>query len=40
MILKQVPPDPATTEYLYLGLGLAVFVLAGYIWLAERVLAQ
>lgn len=38
LILKQVPPGPTTTEYLYFGLGLVIAALAGYIWLAERAL--
>ena len=39
LIFKQVPPGPTLTEYLYIGLGLLAFLLAGYIWVAERVLA-
>jgi len=34
-ILKQVPPGPTATEYLYFGLGLAICLLAAYVWLAE-----
>ena len=36
MILKQVPPGPTPIEYLYFGLGLAICLLAAYIWLAEH----
>ena len=39
LIFNQVPPGPTVTEYLYFGLGLVIVVLAGYSWLAERVLA-
>jgi hypothetical protein len=35
LILKQVPPGPTPIEYLYFGLGLAIFLLAAYIWFAE-----
>jgi len=35
LILKQVPPGPTPIEYLYFGLGLAICLLAAYIWLAE-----
>ena len=35
LILKQVPPGPTPIEYLYFGLGLAIVLLAAYIWLAE-----
>lgn len=35
LILKQVPPGPTVTEYLYFGLGLVIFVLAGYLWRAQ-----
>jgi hypothetical protein len=35
-ILQQVPPGPTLTEYIYFGLGLVVFGLAGYEWLAEN----
>ncbi|MCB0110978.1 MAG: hypothetical protein KDE53_33890 [Caldilineaceae bacterium] len=38
LILKQSPPGPTVTEYGYFALGLVTFVLAGYIWLAERTL--
>jgi hypothetical protein len=40
MILKQIPPGPTLTEYLYFGLGLVIFGLAGYIWLTEHKLLQ
>ena len=33
--LKQVPPGPTWFEGLYFGLGLVVFGLAAYLWLAE-----
>ncbi|MEZ4862783.1 MAG: hypothetical protein R3C14_15815 [Caldilineaceae bacterium] len=36
LILKQSPPGPTITEYLYFALGLVTFGLAGYLWLAER----
>jgi hypothetical protein len=36
LILKQVPPGPAPIEYMYFGLGLAIFLLAAYIWWAEH----
>jgi hypothetical protein len=36
LILKQVPPGPTPTEYLYFGLGLAIFLLAAYLWLVEH----
>lgn len=36
LILKQVPPGPTPIEYLYFALGSALFVLAAYIWMAER----
>jgi hypothetical protein len=35
LILKQVPPGPTPIEYLYFGLGLAIFLLAAYFWCAE-----
>jgi hypothetical protein len=35
LILKQVPPGPTPIEYLYFGLGLAIFLLAAYFWFAE-----
>lgn len=36
LILKQSPPGPTVTEYVYFTLGLVTFVLAGYLWLAKR----
>jgi hypothetical protein len=33
--LKQVPPGPTWVEGLYFGLGLVVFGLATYLWMAE-----
>lgn len=39
LIFKQVPPGPTVTEYLYFGLGLVTFVLAGYLWITERTVA-
>ena len=35
LILKQVPPGPTVIEYIYFGLGLAIFGLAAYSWLGE-----
>ena len=35
LILKQVPPGPTAIETMYFGLGLAIFLLAAYIWFAE-----
>ncbi len=35
MILNQVPPGPTWIEGLYFGLGLLIFGLAAYLWLAE-----
>lgn len=36
LILKQVPPPPTLTEMVYFGLGLAAFLLTGFLWLKER----
>jgi hypothetical protein len=35
LILKQVPPGPTWIEGVYFGLGLVIFGLAAYLWLAE-----
>jgi hypothetical protein len=35
LILKQVPPGPSLIESMYFGLGLVIFGLAAYLWLAE-----
>lgn len=35
LILKQVPPGPTLIESIYFGLGLVIFGLAVYLWLAE-----
>lgn len=35
LILKQVPPGPTLIEGVYFGLGLVIFGLAAYLWLAE-----
>lgn len=35
VMLKQVPPGPTRVEGLYFGLGLVVFGLATYLWMAE-----
>jgi len=35
IIFKQVPPGPTPIEFMYFGLGLAIVLLAAYIWFAE-----
>ncbi|MBP8292907.1 MAG: hypothetical protein KAX65_09045 [Caldilineaceae bacterium] len=35
LILKQTPPGPTWIELLYFGLGLTIFALGAYLWMAE-----
>jgi hypothetical protein len=35
LILKQTPPGPTWIEIIYFGLGLTIFALGVYLWLAE-----
>lgn len=36
LILKQTPPGPTWIEILYFGLGLTIFALGAYLWMAEE----
>ena len=35
LILKQTPPGPTWIELIYFGLGLTIFALGAYLWVAE-----